>query len=129
MSEEVRQSSPSRTPSPSPQSSSSTSSTSSRESSPMFYGKGGRGMSPFITPDKKLDQKKYDSFLKKLDVLQLSVYSDKYTEFSPKYPKDVTEQAAKRIRKAKFDKYIFYTGVFLVIIAIVLYVDIYVKIF
>ena len=64
-----------------------------------------RSLSPFVTPDKKLNIKKYNEFLQKCDVMELHYYQNSFNVMSVKYPKEVTSQAQKQIKKYRLRKW------------------------
>ena len=65
-----------------------------------------RSLSPFMTPDKKLDSKKYNGFLKNCDILELHYYQDSFNLMSVKYPENVRKDAEKQIKKTKITKWV-----------------------
>ena len=67
-----------------------------------------RSLSPFFTPDKRLDVRKYNQFLNKCDVLELHYYQNSFNMMSVKYPKNITKEAQKQIRKTKIKKWFIY---------------------
>lgn len=116
----------SQTPVSSPmrQNSSSTpsSSYSSREVTPET--RNYRAMSPFVTPDMKLDEKKYKEFLKKMDILEIMYYSQNFNRMVPKYSEEIMTPAKVLLTKRKRSKTAVYILICIVALFLLYWIDI-----
>ena len=80
-----------------------------------------RCLTPFLTPEKELNNSKFQEYLKKFDILELLIYKNNISKISEKYPIHIRDATKKQIQNTYYTKLLIYFFIFLLIILITFY--------